>query len=412
MPTNPQSNSRFITRLPREVRDAIYLEVWRSYGLRQHIVSHWEWEGSEPIGAHFCRWPCTTEYEVEDKLQEEIDLYRIENNIPAGEGIPHVTFQERLMTPWLNHWRCSEAIEEDYGEEATFMDCTSGVPCWKKYHNRSKYTPPPPPKPRGRMDRLWDKAKKTGHRLSLPADVAVVSEECLKSLYESTTFIFTDALAWQTFVGFCEPHPRMKWPSKGIPPKAFLKYAKRIELSLSPGFPYDIPCSAPHMSAHPESLHNPYDFHWLHLDRFQNLQSIKMWIAARCTTVYYIDKYIHLGMLDCPKINDFDAQELKDALLSFGNIQEFVLSTPLHANIEPEDGYVEGITHNPTHQVWKRGTGDFHHPNLIRTYRGLTRQGWVEMGSQRYSWGVEQNSNVPSANTVLGKFNSISLIGA
>jgi hypothetical protein len=62
MSANSQSKSAFVTRLPREVRDAIYLELWRLKGLRQHIVSHRNHENADPelldgISAAGDAWP-------------------------------------------------------------------------------------------------------------------------------------------------------------------------------------------------------------------------------------------------------------------------------------------------------------------------------------------------------------------
>lgn len=71
MSTNPQTESAFIMWLPPEVRDAVYLELWRSCGLRQHIV--WHGEGAD---RHICRWSCTTKYKVHDELQRQIEGLR------------------------------------------------------------------------------------------------------------------------------------------------------------------------------------------------------------------------------------------------------------------------------------------------------------------------------------------------
>ena len=63
MSIDPQTQSAFITCLPAEIRNAIYLELWRSAGLRQHILWHGEGNG----GRHFCRWRCEAEFEVDDE---------------------------------------------------------------------------------------------------------------------------------------------------------------------------------------------------------------------------------------------------------------------------------------------------------------------------------------------------------
>ena len=130
MSVNPQSESAFITRLPLEIRNAIYLELWRSCGLRQHIV--WHGEGAD---RHFCRWPCTTEYHVHDGLQEEIEQFRRRLGVPLGESMNNSeasVYTRRLQSPWMNHWACGERAEEAHGIEAIRGFTTSGIGCWKK----------------------------------------------------------------------------------------------------------------------------------------------------------------------------------------------------------------------------------------------------------------------------------------
>lgn len=56
--------------------------------------------------------------------------------------------------------------------------------------------------------------------------------------------------------------------------------------------------------------------------------------------------------------------ELRKALSSFDNLDEFIISTPLAEDIEPEDGYVQDVMKQPSHQIWKRGTGDHFHPMM------------------------------------------------
>ncbi|KAI2639048.1 hypothetical protein GGS26DRAFT_543706 [Hypomontagnella submonticulosa] len=82
MSANPQTKSIFVNRLPREIRDAIYLELWRSCGLRQHILWHGKTEDK-----HFCHWPCAMEYGVQDELQQDIEELRAQLRVPLGQWI-------------------------------------------------------------------------------------------------------------------------------------------------------------------------------------------------------------------------------------------------------------------------------------------------------------------------------------
>ena len=145
MSTNPQSQSPFITRLlslPPEIRDAIYLELWRSHGLRQHII--WHGQGSDQ---HFCSWPCTTEYRVEDGLQHEVEELRCRLGVPVGENLgdyglgrnEEVTdLTRRLQTPWFNHWGCGERAWREHGLDAFSGFTTSQIACWKESEGDEK----------------------------------------------------------------------------------------------------------------------------------------------------------------------------------------------------------------------------------------------------------------------------------
>lgn len=118
MAANPQLQSAFITRLPRELRDLIYLELWRSSGLRQHIVRHYTLRDKKVEHVHFCRWPCRTDFQVEDGLQQDIDTLRRQLDLDLPETfdpnvyIADIPSYRRLRSPWLNHWACGEYVEE------------------------------------------------------------------------------------------------------------------------------------------------------------------------------------------------------------------------------------------------------------------------------------------------------------
>jgi hypothetical protein len=110
--THPQHQSSLLTRLPREILDKIYLELWRTCGLHQHILFHHTDHSDKD--RHFCRWVCCTEYQVDDPLQADIEKLRARLNVPLGTDIqeaqpPEIrTYCRKLMSPWMNHWACGE----------------------------------------------------------------------------------------------------------------------------------------------------------------------------------------------------------------------------------------------------------------------------------------------------------------
>lgn len=135
MSIDPQTQSAFITCLPAEIRNAIYLELWRSAGLRQHIV--WHGEGGDD-GRHFCRWRCEAEFEVDDELQRLGESARRRHNVSLGARMAKLPDPEtialcrRLQSPWMNHWACGERAEREHGLDAVRGFTTSEIRCWKK----------------------------------------------------------------------------------------------------------------------------------------------------------------------------------------------------------------------------------------------------------------------------------------
>ena len=176
------------------------------------------------------------------------------------------------------------------------------------------------------------------------------SAECLESIYSSTTFILPDVITLQVFLGFCKAPPHIAEVWHGVPPPALFKHTRHLELSLQPDFPVCIACADPELTE-PERRHEVYDFHWLHLHRFQSLRSIKMWIPS-CDLASRWDKDYEFTC-----INHLDLNALRDAMRPFSAVKSLILSAPLHKSIEPEeDGYVEGLD-LPGVAVWKRGSG-------------------------------------------------------
>ncbi|KND92011.1 hypothetical protein TOPH_03312 [Tolypocladium ophioglossoides CBS 100239] len=339
MSPDPQLQSPFVATLPREIRDLVYLELWRSHGLRQHIFRH----GGISNPQHICHWPCITAFQVEDKLQEKIEELRCQLGVTVGHGIENTPHCRHLQSPWLNHWMCGQQAETIYGIEAVHAMTTSATSCWRA--NKRLHNAPPLRAP----------------YIPMLLSCKIISSECLRSIYESTTFIFTDMLALPMFVGFCDTPPPMKpLPTMLSLPLECFKYTRSLELSLSADFPIMLPCAnaLDRRSGHP---HDVYDFHWLRLDQFQNLSNLNIWIAARGNLRRSGECYKECDFV-C--VNQLDIDALRRALASFSRVDSVTLSTPLGGNIGPEDGYVEGIA-APGIRVWKRGTGDRFHPTLI-----------------------------------------------
>ncbi|TDZ17560.1 hypothetical protein Cob_v009471 [Colletotrichum orbiculare MAFF 240422] len=331
-----QTQSPFIIRLPREVRDAIYLQLWRSVGLRQHIIHH-----GIAGDKHFCRWSCTTDFEVEDKLQQDLENLRIELGISLGEDIfrdredNEPPYARRLQSPWMNHWPCGERAFDAHGINAINGMITATGVCWKK-DDRKKF------------QGSW-----LSPYMPMLLSCKLVSNECLQSIYELTTFVFTDVLTMQLFFGRCaRPQPG----TERIMPPAFLKHSRSLELSLNPDFPALLPCVDLDIPGIPRH-HDVYDFHWLRIDQCPNLQSLKVWIASRSIIWASLLNRNYCG------VTQFNADGLKRLLAPFKTFESVTISTPLSRTISPQVGYVDvgdacGV------RLYKRGSGDRFHPFL------------------------------------------------
>lgn len=141
--TDPQTQSNFITRLPYDIRAAIYKELWPSWGPRQHVVWHLD-PSADETKSHLHREPCISQFRVHDELQAEIEVLRQEKQVPRGEPLNDVGYRQRLESCWMNHWKCGEWLDEELGEKRNFFNNTSVGGCWcdeKPRRDRDTYLP-------------------------------------------------------------------------------------------------------------------------------------------------------------------------------------------------------------------------------------------------------------------------------
>lgn len=172
------------------------------------------------------------------------------------------------------------------------------------------------------------------------------------------------------------------WPASKlrIPPPGLFRYSTMLEISLSAAFSSQFYCSdrsEPRLApdghdAEPNPLHNPYNFHWLRLGQFDNLRSLKIWVAARGQCLPNECQFVATP--------DLTTGAVRSILENLGSskVVSVLVSMPLAEDIGPAedgyvDGYVEGVSPRRGVQLWKRGSGDRFHPflapisNLSRT---------------------------------------------
>ncbi|KAK4207237.1 hypothetical protein QBC37DRAFT_406391 [Rhypophila decipiens] len=252
-PANPQSQSRLVTRLPREIRDLIYLALWKSpdHGLRQHIF----WYSSSFNGhkGRLCRWPC---------IRTEFDNGALENRS-------------------FGHWDCvTEAQQEGISKNGTGSGRTRTSTSW----------------------------------LPMLLVCKGISAEVLKSIYESTTFIFTDTLAFQA-------------------PPCWLKFAR-------------------------SDAHN---FNWLRLDELENLRRLNIWMSATVPAPSGRSFKFRTN-------TELSTDTVRDILSSLAEktVSSIVLSMPLAVDgIGPPDGgWVEGMSPRGGVRTNLYLTGKIFYPNI------------------------------------------------
>lgn len=92
---NSQRESALL-RLPIEVRRQIYDAAWEEAGLTRHIYIK---------NGCYTHTSCITDHDAEDERQ--VELWR---TFPIrGTFLDDPIWSRRLLSSWVNHWRCEEA---------------------------------------------------------------------------------------------------------------------------------------------------------------------------------------------------------------------------------------------------------------------------------------------------------------
>lgn len=87
-------------RLPVEIRELIYNEIWRTAGLRQHILIR---------NGYYTHIRCITDHNAPDERQVEVGRLWGTEIRPFTQGLPsNGLWNRRLNSGWSNHWKCEE----------------------------------------------------------------------------------------------------------------------------------------------------------------------------------------------------------------------------------------------------------------------------------------------------------------
>lgn len=85
-----------LLRLPIEVRLQIYDELWEDAGYTRHVFIR---------NGAYAHMKCITDHDAADERQAEV-----EKIYPMSERfLEDPVWSRRLVSSWVNHWRCEEA---------------------------------------------------------------------------------------------------------------------------------------------------------------------------------------------------------------------------------------------------------------------------------------------------------------
>lgn len=129
---DPQLSSPFFTVLPAEIRNLIYLQVWKLGSPRLHVVKIEAPDGFTEQWGHV---PCRIELDAEDIRFDQ--LYASDPTSPARK-----VWGNRLKSEWCLHWPCEE-LGHDMFEHARRMarqsrstgECHEGVEAKPESHS-------------------------------------------------------------------------------------------------------------------------------------------------------------------------------------------------------------------------------------------------------------------------------------
>ena len=109
-----QLQSPFFGKLPAEIRQQIYDECWLTSGPQQHVLLR---QGlRSPLGGELTHFPCRKTPGDESEMLSEHDSI-VENQRQSRSRssafLVDETWLSRFSSPWLDHWRCEEALQEE-----------------------------------------------------------------------------------------------------------------------------------------------------------------------------------------------------------------------------------------------------------------------------------------------------------
>ena len=107
--------SPFFGRIPLEIRDMIYSELWTTSGPRQHVFSR---------NGRLAHCPCLLTEGKDDKKDDEFEeVWQNRRRSRTGSIMVDEKWASRFSSSWNDHWICEEEMLSDAkrGSRAPFL---------------------------------------------------------------------------------------------------------------------------------------------------------------------------------------------------------------------------------------------------------------------------------------------------
>ena len=97
-----QFESAFFGKLPLEIRQQIYEELWRMTGGGSHHIFH--------HSGRLRRCACVTDHDAEDERDGIVEKFKLAKALTHKTYFSSPTLHKKLSSKWTKHWKCEEHL--------------------------------------------------------------------------------------------------------------------------------------------------------------------------------------------------------------------------------------------------------------------------------------------------------------
>jgi hypothetical protein len=237
----PQPQSNLLSRLPLEIRQAVYSYLWQSVGLKHHIF--------EDQRGQRGRSPCLIDHQGQDERQAMAGRAADRSLIGHGHYFENPELWRLLASPWGNHWLCKR-LAPDLESKKVPGQFLAMLLCCKQMYTFSNRT-----------------------NSANPTDTYLCRYmECLDSIPSHVTFVFTSIQTSYNLIS------RLRTP--------IFRNARQIVFSWSI-IPDDMDAGMFSTPEHPYRA-SLWQAIWVSLNTLPYIQSIYLWLESDIG--YYVNK--------------------------------------------------------------------------------------------------------------------------